>query len=88
MPGDSIRPCQAVPTPYRAGHRSAGHLDRFFDHCVGADYAGTLIREDWLAQLAMKLNKTLIACTLALAALNPALAQSAEGHSDWPGSCK
>jgi beta-galactosidase len=33
----------------------------------------------------MKLNKTLIACTLALAALNPALAQSAEGHPDWPG---
>ncbi len=33
----------------------------------------------------MKLNKTLLACTLALAALNPALAQSAEGHPDWPG---
>lgn len=37
----------------------------------------------------MKFNKSLIACTLALAALNPALnpalAQSAEGHPDWPG---
>ncbi|MFG6488465.1 beta-galactosidase [Roseateles sp. BYS78W] len=33
----------------------------------------------------MNLNKTLLACTLALAALNPALAQSAEGHPDWPG---
>lgn len=33
----------------------------------------------------MKFNKTLLACTLALAALNPALAQSAEGHPDWPG---
>jgi xylan 1,4-beta-xylosidase len=26
-------------------------LDRFFDHCVGADYPGTLYREDSLAQL-------------------------------------
>ncbi|MFT7771587.1 GH39 family glycosyl hydrolase [Roseateles sp.] len=26
-------------------------LDRFFDHCVGADYPGTLFREDSLAQL-------------------------------------
>jgi len=26
-------------------------LDRFFDHCVGADYPGTLMREDSLAQL-------------------------------------
>ncbi|KQY81530.1 beta-galactosidase [Pelomonas sp. Root1444] len=33
----------------------------------------------------MKLKRSLIACTLALAALNPALAQSAEGHPDWPG---
>lgn len=33
----------------------------------------------------MKLNKTLLACTLALAALNPVFAQSAEGHPDWPG---
>jgi beta-galactosidase len=34
----------------------------------------------------MKLKKTLLACTLALAALNPAFAQSAEGHPDWPGA--
>ncbi|WP_457447824.1 beta-galactosidase [Roseateles sp. P5_E4] len=34
----------------------------------------------------MKLKKTLIACSLALAALNPAFAQSAEGHPDWPGA--
>jgi len=34
----------------------------------------------------MKLKKTLLACTLAMAALNPALAQSAEGHPDWPGA--
>ncbi|KQV59537.1 beta-galactosidase [Pelomonas sp. Root1217] len=33
----------------------------------------------------MKLKRSLIACTLALAALNPALAQSAEGHPAWPG---
>lgn len=33
----------------------------------------------------MKLSKTLLACTLALAALNPVFAQSAEGHPDWPG---
>ncbi len=26
-------------------------LDRFFDHCVGSDYPGTLYREDSLAQL-------------------------------------
>ncbi|MDM4765192.1 cellulase family glycosylhydrolase [Pelomonas sp. SE-A7] len=26
-------------------------LDRFFDHCVGSDYPGTLFREDSLAQL-------------------------------------
>ncbi|MFG6468436.1 GH39 family glycosyl hydrolase [Pelomonas baiyunensis] len=26
-------------------------LDRFFDHCVGADYPGTLFRDDSLAQL-------------------------------------
>ncbi|MDR7299814.1 hypothetical protein J2X16_005192, partial [Pelomonas aquatica] len=26
-------------------------LDRFFDHCVGADYPGTTYREDALAQL-------------------------------------
>jgi len=26
-------------------------LDRFFDHCVGADYPGTLLRDDSLAQL-------------------------------------
>ncbi|MFH7042440.1 cellulase family glycosylhydrolase [Paucibacter sp. JuS9] len=26
-------------------------LDRFFDHCVGADYPGTLFREDSLSQL-------------------------------------
>ncbi|CAM3717238.1 beta-galactosidase [Roseateles saccharophilus] len=34
----------------------------------------------------MKLNRTLLACTLALAALNPALAQTTEGHPDWPGA--
>ena len=34
----------------------------------------------------MKLKKTFLACTLALAALNPAFAQSAEGHPDWPGA--
>jgi beta-galactosidase len=33
----------------------------------------------------MKLKKTLLACTLVLAALNPARAQSADGHPDWPG---
>jgi xylan 1,4-beta-xylosidase len=26
-------------------------LDRFFDHCVGADYPGTLYRDDSMAQL-------------------------------------
>ena len=30
---------------------AAGPLDRFFDHCVGADYPGTTIREDCQAQL-------------------------------------
>jgi beta-galactosidase len=33
----------------------------------------------------MKLKKTLLACALALATLNSAFAQSAEGHPDWPG---
>ncbi|HEX6705547.1 MAG TPA: beta-galactosidase [Albitalea sp.] len=32
------------------------------------------------------LKKTLLACTLALATINPAFAQSAEGHPDWPGA--
>lgn len=31
------------------------------------------------------MKKTLLACALALATLHPALAQSAEGHPDWPG---
>jgi beta-galactosidase len=31
------------------------------------------------------MKKTLIACALALATLHPALAQSADGHPDWPG---
>lgn len=31
------------------------------------------------------MKKTLLACTLALASLHPAMAQSAEGHPDWPG---
>lgn len=31
--------------------RAGAPLDRFFDHCVGADYPGTLLREDSLAQL-------------------------------------
>ena len=30
---------------------AAGPLDRFFDHCVGADYPGTTIRDDCQAQL-------------------------------------
>ena len=34
----------------------------------------------------MKLKKALLACTLALAALTCAHAQSAEGHPDWPGA--
>ena len=33
----------------------------------------------------MKLKKTLLACTLALATLNPSFAQDAAGHPDWPG---
>jgi beta-galactosidase len=33
----------------------------------------------------MPLRSLLAACALALAALQPALAQSAEGHPDWPG---
>ena len=32
------------------------------------------------------MKKTLLACTLALAALTPVHAQSAEGHPDWPGA--
>jgi beta-galactosidase len=32
------------------------------------------------------LSKNLLACTLALAALGPAAAQSADGRSDWPGA--
>jgi xylan 1,4-beta-xylosidase len=31
--------------------KAARPLDRFFDHCVGADYPGTTYREDALAQL-------------------------------------
>ncbi|XHS77813.1 glycosyl hydrolase [Burkholderiaceae bacterium UC74_6] len=31
--------------------RAAGPLDRFFDHCVGADYPGTTMRDDCQAQL-------------------------------------
>lgn len=34
----------------------------------------------------MKLRKTLLACTLALASLTSVRAQSAEGHPDWPGA--
>lgn len=34
----------------------------------------------------MKLKKTLLACTLALAALTSVHAQSAEGRPDWPGA--
>jgi beta-galactosidase len=34
----------------------------------------------------MKLKKTLLACTLAVAALTSSHAQSAEGHPDWPGA--
>jgi hypothetical protein len=32
------------------------------------------------------LKETLLACTLALAALGPAASQSADGRSDWPGA--
>lgn len=31
--------------------RASRPLDRFFDHCVGSDFPGTLMREDCLAQL-------------------------------------
>ena len=31
--------------------RAGAPLDRFFDHCVGSDFPGTLYREDSLAQL-------------------------------------
>ncbi len=31
--------------------QSTQPLDRFFDHCVGADFPGTLLRDDSLAQL-------------------------------------
>jgi beta-galactosidase len=34
------------------------------------------------------LRRTLLACTLALAALGPAAAQSADGRSGWPGGSK
>jgi xylan 1,4-beta-xylosidase len=32
-------------------------LDRFFDHCVGSDFPGTLYREDSLAQLKMAVDE-------------------------------
>jgi xylan 1,4-beta-xylosidase len=47
----------AAPPPRQARHivldlaEARQPLDRFFDHCVGADYPGTLFREDSLAQL-------------------------------------
>ena len=34
----------------------------------------------------ISMKKTLLACALALATLQPAFAQSAEGHPDWPGA--
>ena len=34
----------------------------------------------------LSMKKTLLACALALATLQPAFAQSADGHPDWPGA--
>lgn len=32
-------------------------LDRFFDHCVGSDYPGTLYRDDSLGQLQIAVDE-------------------------------
>lgn len=46
------RPTREAPRRLTLDARATGKpLDRFFDHCVGADYPGTLYRDDSLAQL-------------------------------------
>ena len=49
-----VTPAAAAPAPRRIVldlAKAQAPLDRFFDHCVGSDFPGTLFREDSLAQL-------------------------------------